>query len=121
MPAYHQYRHLLNRADTPIDVLRDLPLLSKEEIKRDPISFLSTASPSHLRLKTFTGGSIATPMAFYLHKGITRTKEYGYIANFHLRTGLTENDVVLALRGRPVPTSKHPGGQLWMYEPIKKN
>lgn len=120
VPAYHQYRHLLKRPDTALDMLRELPLVSKKEIKRDLASFLSTGTSSSLRLKTFTGGSITTPMMFYLHKGISRTKEFGYIRNFHLRAGLSEDDVVLALRGRPVLTANRPGGQLWMYEPIKK-
>jgi phenylacetate-CoA ligase len=120
VPAYRPYRHLLTRLEQPREVLRELPLVSKTDIKRDLARFLSTTAPASLRLQTFTGGSISTPMMFYLHKGVSRTKEYRYITNFHSRAGLSKSDIVLALRGRPVATAKRPGGRLWMYEPIKR-
>lgn len=120
VPAYQPYRHLVARLDAPLDVLHALPVISKDDIKRDLQSFLSTGMSPSLRLKTATGGSTATPMVFYLHKGITRTREYAYMEDFHRRVGLSDSDVVLALRGRTVPGAGQAGGRLWMYEPIKR-
>jgi phenylacetate-CoA ligase len=120
VPAYQQYRHLQSELDYPLEVLRELPLVSKEDIKRDLAQFLSIDTSQNLRLKTATGGSTSTPMVFYLQKGISRTKEYAFMENFHQCAGLTRSDVVLALRGRTVPSARRPGGALWMYEPIKR-
>lgn len=122
VPAYRKYQNFLKELDHPDLVLAELPLISKEDIKHDISSFLSSGIPESKRLKTFTGGSTSNPMMFYLHKGVTRTKEYAFIENFHNRTGLStqRRNVILALRGRSVPTAAS-GGQLWMYEPIKKH
>lgn len=120
VPAYQQYRHLQCDLDTPVDVLRELPLTSKEDLKRDLAQYLSKDTSESLRLRTATGGSTSTPMVFFLQKGISRTKEYAFMESFHQYAGLTRSDVVLALRGRTVPSARRPGGALWMYEPIKR-
>jgi phenylacetate-CoA ligase len=39
---------------------------------------------------------------------------------FRERVGARTNDVILALRGRTVPSAARPGGSIWMYEPIKR-
>jgi len=120
VPAYRQYQGLIGTDDDPVALLKQLPLIGKADIKADPERFLSTAIPSGERLKTFTGGSTANPMLFYLHKNVSRPKEYAYMDDFHTRVGLGERDIALALRGRTVPTAKERGGRLWMYEPIKR-
>ncbi|NVD73940.1 phenylacetate--CoA ligase family protein [Duganella sp. BJB488] len=120
VPAYAGYRHLLAGLDDPEAVLRQLPLTGKEDIKRQPDAYLSTALPASKRFPTFTGGSTATPMMLYLHRGVSRAKEHAYVKNFHARVGLRDSDVILALRGRNVPTARD-GGALWMYEPIKRH
>lgn len=118
VPAYRDFGALLAQLDDPEAVLRQLPLTSKNDIKRAPDDYLSTAVPAKLRFETFTGGSTSTPMMLYLHRGISRAKEHAYMKYFHARVQLGEHDVILALRGRNVPTARN-GGALWMYEPIK--
>lgn len=120
VPAYRRYAGLLAQLGDPLAVLRQLPLVSKEEIKRDSASYLSQAMPPGRRMETFTGGSTATPLKFYLHKGVSRPKEYAFMDDFHARVGLLDGDVVLALRGRTVPSAGNADGKLWMYEPIKR-
>ena len=121
VPYYAPYRHLRGAvAADPYLVLAQLPMVSKSDIKADLDSLLSGAMPPGRRLRTFTGGSTAHPMMFHLHKGISRAKEYAFMDSFHRRVGLTDRDVVLALRGRSVPSARRPGGALWMYEPIKR-
>lgn len=119
VPAYQQYRPMLKQFDDPIALLQELPMVSKNDLMHNLPHFLSRDIPRRAGLKTFTGGSTSVPMMFYLHKGISRTKEYAFMEKFQQRAGLTKNDVVLALRGRGVPTADRPGGRLWMYEPIK--
>lgn len=120
VPAYRQYQGLIESGAEPEVLLKQLPLIGKADIKAEPERFLSTAVPARERLKTFTGGSTANPMLFYLHKNVSRPKEYAFMDDFHTRVGLGERDIVLALRGRTVPTAREQGGRLWMYEPIKR-
>lgn len=119
VPAYAQYRDLLSQLERPQQVLRQLPLTSKLDIKADIGAFLSQRTPRHRRLAAFTGGSTANPMLLYLHKGRSRAKEFAFIQQFEQRLEISDSDVALTLRGRNVPTAAE-GGRLWMYEPIKR-
>jgi phenylacetate-CoA ligase len=119
VPAYRPYRALLGELDRPYDVLAQLPTVSKEQLRANLPEYLSERTPPAARMRVFTGGSTSTPMAFYLQKGVSRTKEYAFMESFHRRAGLEPTELVLALRGRTVPTAKRPGGPHWMYEPIK--
>ena len=119
VPAYAAYRHLAKDLSDPYAVLAQLPTVSKADYKRDLKNYVSGRYGDKQRLETFTGGSTSEPMKFYLHAGVTRTKEYAFIADFQARINKGPDDISLALRGRSVPTAAK-GGPLWMYEPIKK-
>jgi phenylacetate-CoA ligase len=125
VPAYKQFKNLLRHIDladpkAQRQILREFPLVSKEDIRRDLNNYLEKSAARRFGLKTYSGGSTATPMMSYLHKGISRTKEYAFMNNFYRRVGVGEQDIILALRGRTVPTAKQAGGKLWMYEPINR-
>ena len=120
VPAYEGYRSLLRGGRAPEEVLAELPVTDKLDMKRHPERYLSRAMPEGARLEMFTGGSTTHPMRFYLQKHVTRAKEYAFIGDFRARVGAHPGDVVLALRGRTVPTAAQPGGSIWMYEPIKR-
>jgi phenylacetate-CoA ligase len=119
VPFYEKYRDLAKDLSDPYAILKQLPTVSKTDIKKDLNGFLSKRFGPQNRLETFTGGSTSEPMKFFLHAGVTRTKEYAFIADFQARMGKTPTDISLALRGRSVPTAAK-GGPLWMYEPIKR-
>ena len=120
VPAYESYRGLLRGGRSPEEALTELPVTDKLDMKRHPERYLSRSMPEGARLEMFTGGSTTHPMRFYLHKHVTRAKEYAFIGDFRARVGAKWGDVVLALRGRTVPTAAQPGGSIWMYEPIKR-
>jgi phenylacetate-CoA ligase len=120
VPAYAQYRSLLRGGRDPREVLAALPVTDKLDIKRNTERFLSRAMPPTTRLETFTGGSTRHPMRFFLQKHVTRPKEQAFMQDFRARVGATDADLVLALRGRMVPTAARPGGRLWMLEPIRR-
>lgn len=120
VPAYRGVISPDACVNNPIGALAQFPLLTKADIKRGPASFLSDATPVSARLKAFTGGSTAEPMAFFLEKGVSRSREYAFMEHFQARVDLTDQDVVLALRGRTVTTAGEPDGKMWMYEPIKR-
>lgn len=118
VPAYRAYQHLLKRLDDPQAVLRELPMTGKSEIKADLQAYLSRDAKAWQRLETFTGGSTAHPMRFYLQRHVSRVREYAFMADFHARLGMRDGDCVLSLRGRTVPSARD-SGALWMHEPIK--
>ena len=120
VPAYAPYRHLLSGLDAPLDVLALLPVMSKEIVRHDMTRYVSTGISARQRLKVATGGSTSVPMQFYLHKGVTRTREQAFIEAFQQGAGLGRREVVLALRGRTVPGAGRSNSRLWMYEPIKR-
>lgn len=119
VPAFYPYRSLASDLADPVRVLRQLPVLGKEELRRDISRYLSTAMPSSSRLRNFTGGSTTVPLEFFLQRGVSRPKEYGFMEQFHARVGMCRSDLVAALRGRSVPSAGR-GGRLWMHDPIKR-
>ena len=120
VPAYQSFRGLLDGGRDARDVLQMLPVTDKLDIKHHPERYLSQSMSSGARLEMFTGGSTRNPMQFYLQKHVSRPKEYAFIHDFRERVGMASNDLVLALRGRSVPSAAQPGGAIWMYEPIKR-
>ena len=120
VPAYSGFRALVKDLDRPEEVLRALPPCSKADLKGNIERYLSSRMPRSARLPTFTGGSTAEPMRFYLEKHVTRSREYAFMEDFEARVGLVSGrDLVLSLRGRTVPTAQKARGPRSMYEPIK--
>ena len=120
VPAYQGFGGLLDGHADPRDVLHKLPVTDKLDIKRHPAMYLARGMSAGSRMEMFTGGSTRNPMQFYLQKHVTRPKESAFIQDFRDRVGVRRGDLMLALRGRTVPTAAHPGGRIWMYEPIKR-
>jgi phenylacetate-CoA ligase len=120
VPAYHAHRGLLRANRDPLEILARLPVVDKLEIKRNTERFVSRGLPDSARLEMFTGGSTPNPMRFYLHKHVSRPKEYAFIHRFRQRVGARPGDLMLALRGRTVPSAGRRGGRLWTIEPIKR-
>lgn len=120
VPAYRPFRKRLGSEGDALQLLASLPVTDKLDIKRNIEHYLSSAVPSSLRLPVFTGGSTRHPMQFYLHKHVTRPKEYAFMQDFRSRIGVGAHDLTLSLRGRSVPAAAQPHGQLWMHEPIRQ-
>jgi phenylacetate-CoA ligase len=120
VPAYRRHRGLLAARRDAREILARLPVTDKLDIKRHLPRYLSEAMPASARLEMFTGGSTRNPMQFYLQKHVSRPREYAFMQAFRERVRAGPNEVVLALRGRTVPTAAQPEGSLWMYEPIKR-
>jgi phenylacetate-CoA ligase len=120
VPAYRPFRGLLEAQRDPRRILEALPVTDKLDIKRHPERYLSESMSSSARMEMFTGGSTRNPLQFYLQKHVSRPKEFAFIQDFRARVGAGAHEMVLALRGRTVPSAAHPGGAIWMYEPIKR-
>lgn len=120
VPAFQGFRGLLDGKRDAREVLQRLPVTDKLDIKRHPDRYLSRAMSGGTRMEMFTGGSTRNPMQFYLQKHVTRPKEFAFLQDFRARAGVGARDLVLALRGRTVPSAAQPGGRIWMHEPIKR-
>lgn len=120
VPAYSALKNTLKSDRSPDELLAAFPLLSKERIKVDTSSLLSKAMAPKTHLLTHTGGSTSVPMKLYLHKYVSRSKDFAYNGTFDSIAGIRSGDVILALRGRTVPGSDKPGGPIWMFDPIKR-
>ena len=120
VPAYGRYAAQLKEIEDPADLLAEMPLTDKLQIKRDPNHYMSGAMPVSKRLRMFTGGSTRNPMQFYLQRDLSRPKEYAFMHTFRERLGVRPQDLTLSLRGRSVRSAARPGGSLWMLEPIKR-
>ncbi|MDC8772085.1 phenylacetate--CoA ligase family protein [Roseateles albus] len=121
VPAFRELGYSVGDAGEPaIALLRHFPLLNKEDIKAKPKSFLSDAMPASTHLLAHTGGSTSIPMRLYLHKFVSRSKDFAYNGTFDRVAGISPADRILALRGRTVPGADKEGGPIWMYDPIKR-
>lgn len=119
VPAFAAYSRLAAEARrNPRQVLAELPLTHKEDIKRDLPRYLNGRQPAGRRLEMFTGGSTAVPMTFYIQRGVGRAKELAAFDTLAHRWGTDGEGVVLALRGRSVPTAT--AGRMSMYDPIRR-
>jgi phenylacetate-CoA ligase len=120
VPAYECFRGLADVHRDPRERLAELPVTDKLDIKRHPERYLSHAMGAAARMEMFTGGSTRNPLRFFLQKHVTRPKEYAFLQDFRRRVGAAPGDLVLAMRGRSVPSAARPGGSIWMMEPIKR-
>jgi phenylacetate-CoA ligase len=121
VPKFAPWKHLLGQGLSPRELLAQLPLTGKQDIKADLGGFLSARYGPRHRLAMCTGGSTAVPMSFYSHKHVTRPKERAYYDDFDRRAGWRPGDVILSLRGRSVRGADDEDGRLWTYEPIRRH
>lgn len=119
VPQYRGYERLLRLDLDPIELLDRMPVTDKQDIKRNPHFYLSRALPASQRLKTETGGSTGTPLVFYLHKHVTRAKEYAFMRDFRSRVGAGHGELTLGLLGRIHRGTASRATAAWSYDPIK--
>lgn len=122
VPAYARWAALAHDRRPAHERLRELPLTGKLDIKRALDQYVAVDASPRQRLTTFTGGSTAHPMHFYLERATSRPRETAYVdwIDRHL-LGRRRGDWVLSLRGRSVPGAQRPAGEWTVREPIKRH
>jgi phenylacetate-CoA ligase len=122
-PAYAA--HAAQMTNQQLDVfqrLRALPLVTKADIKAHLLAYVHPDINPSQRMQTFTGGSTAQPMTFYLHRHMSRPKETAYVQHINKNLlGAAVGDWTLSLRGRTVASAATPTGRVWATEPIKRH
>jgi phenylacetate-CoA ligase len=122
VPAYARWAALAHDRRPAFERLRELPLTGKLDIKRALDQHIAVDASPRQRLATFTGGSTAHPMHFYLERATSRPRETAYVdwIDRHL-LGRRRDDWVLSLRGRSVAGAQRPAGEWTVREPIKRH
>jgi len=121
VPAFAAYRDLIPEIAHPYRCLGHFPITAKDHIKRNLDAYLSRATRPARRMRMFTGGSTAQPMAFFLERHVTRCREAAYVETFSRDLlDWRAEDRTLSLHGRTVSGAGRDGGRLWMYEPIRR-
>lgn len=89
--------------------LAGYPLLTKEDLLLHREQMVNPRFDASQRLHITTGGSSGVPVGFYLHKGVSRSKEQAYLQAQWSRRGYRPGDRVAVIRGG-VTSSRADGG-----------
>lgn len=82
-----------------LEQLKDYPLLTKQDLILHREQMLNPEFDAKQRLYISTGGSSGVPVGFYLHKGVSRSKEQAYLEAQWSRRGYRVGDRVAVIRG----------------------
>jgi phenylacetate-CoA ligase len=100
---------------SPLDVLRELPLISKTDLRRRRDEFISRDWRVGAAFKVNTGGSTGTPFAFLKNNALYPI-ELAHVAMQWRRVGYTPGDPKITLRGQTF--ANRPVDRRWQYNPI---
>jgi phenylacetate-CoA ligase len=101
------------KLDSPDD-LAGCPYLTKADIAAN-LEEIATSGPGReARLFITTGGTTGTPMALYLHKGVSRPKEQAFLEAMWRRAGYRRGARLAVIRARV--TSERNDGQIAYYD-----
>ena len=102
---------------TDLADLSGCPYVTKRNIA-DELYAMACDEPSRsARLRMTTGGSTGTPVAFFLHKGVSRPKEQAFLEAQWRRAGYFEGARLAVIRGRV--TSANTRGSIAYYDPTR--
>jgi phenylacetate-CoA ligase len=99
----------------PLDVLRDLPLVAKTDLRSRRDEFISRDWTIGASFKVNTGGSTGTPLAFLKNNALYPI-ELAHVAMQWRRVGYTPGDRKITLRGQMF--ANRPVDRRWQYNPI---
>ena len=112
----HAIRNITFYRDySPMRSLNDffqLPVISKNDITPSPDDFIDASNLAE-GIKSNTGGSSGTPMAFYIHRDRTRPKEKAHFDWYWGQFGFKVGARVMMVRGAPLAN-----GALFEYQAI---
>lgn len=89
----------LKRIQSLADFKKTIPCISREDVQKNPMAFVSEKYDPQKRLDVNTSGSIGSPLALYYLKGVSRPAE---IAHMHVqwqRSGYLRGGKIARLRG----------------------
>jgi phenylacetate-CoA ligase len=87
--------------------LGSCPYLTKADMARELGSIVADTPSRSARLYMTTGGTTGTPVAFYLHKGVSRPKEQAFLEAQWRRAGYFDGARLAVLRAQVVTQQAH--------------
>jgi len=109
------YKNNSSNNDDPFKTLKDLPILSKEEIQKNLSQFLSDDFSKVNTYSVTTGGTSGNQLKFYLDNSTYGT-EWAYVAASWSRAGYILGDRMISFRG--VEFRNADRGVYWQDNPI---
>ena len=109
------YKNISNIHDDPFKTLRDLPVLSKEEIQKDLSRFLSDDFSGKNTYSVTTSGTHGNQLKFYLDD-TTYGTEWAFVAAAWRRAGYNPGDRLISFRG--VEFRNADKGIYWQDNPV---
>jgi phenylacetate-CoA ligase len=100
---------------SPLDALRDLPLIAKADLRGLRDEFISRDWTIGAAFKVNTGGSTGTPLAFFKNNALYPI-ELAHVAMQWRRVGYAPGDPKITLRGQTF--ANRPVDRRWQYNPI---
>jgi phenylacetate-CoA ligase len=97
-----------------LDDLAACPYLTKAEIAEHMAEIAASSPPPSARLYMTTGGTTGTPIGFYLHKGISRSKEQAFLEMLWRRAGYFDGARLAVIRSRV--TTERADGEIAYYD-----
>lgn len=101
------------------EMLKKLPLLTKDIIRNNLNDLVATNYPKTKLDYYTTGGSTGTPLGFYHEKKVTADIEWAFMLRQWSRVGFNVGDRSVVLRGTTVAANE--SQKLWEYNPASKN
>lgn len=96
-----------------IEDFKKFPIIKKNDFVQKKQLFLNKKLSSYF-LKANTGGSTGKPFEFFIHKGITRSKEAAHFEWFWKKFGYNTGNKILMVRGSPLRNNV-----IFQYQSIK--
>lgn len=109
------YKNISIINDDPFKTLRNLPVLSKEEIQKNLSQFLSDDFPKMNTYSVTTSGSSGNQLKLYLDNS-TYGIEWAYVAAAWSRVGYIPGDRLISFRGVEFRNAKK--GVYWQDNPV---
>ena len=109
------YKKKSNNYEDPLKTLMDLPVLSKEEIQKNPSHFLSDDFSTKNTYSVTTGGTSGNQLKFFLDNSTYGT-EWAYVAAAWSRVGYVPGDRLISFRGVDFRNANK--GVYWQDNPV---
>lgn len=101
------------RVQSPAD-MAGCPYLTRADIAAHLDEIVTTSPGPAARLYMTTGGTTGQPIAFYLHKGVSRPKEQAFLEAQWRRGGYFDGARLAVIRSRV--TTERPDGEVACYD-----
>jgi phenylacetate-coenzyme A ligase PaaK-like adenylate-forming protein len=102
---------------TGVDDLRELPFLTKEEVREHSAELLWAEVPEHARKWVTTGGTTGVPLGLWIEKDASAA-DWAFVVNAWGRVGFRLDEKRVVLRGRRLGGAS--GRALFEYEPVRR-